>query len=81
MSMQDKSRDISSDTPVIFLGGPLNKKVEDWGKQPRGRMAIFHDFMDKKNHVYEFRFLPSPDLGGIDLVIADYTGAEELERA
>jgi hypothetical protein len=40
-------------------------------------MAIFHDFMDKKNHCYQYRFLPSLDTDRIDLVIADYVGTEE----
>jgi hypothetical protein len=62
----------SSDTPLLFLGGPANKRVEDWGLVPRGRWILM--WHEGEKHSYCFRFVLSPDATSVDVVLADYEG-------
>jgi hypothetical protein len=72
---EDKAPNLTSDTPVLFLGGPMNKRVEEWGTVPRGRMVCFHNPTDGLVHEYTFRFILSDDKQGVDAVLCDHQGA------
>lgn len=65
----------SSDTPCIYLGGPRNRHVEDWGSN-RGRATLIYH--EGKTHEYAYHFILSDDKKIVELVLLEYQGSSAL---